>query len=465
MFKFFKKKSIDEKLDKLQEINEDDFLKIIEGSNQIAEEDKRAQKILAIYYYGGIDLLEQTLNIKFDIDNREQHEGAIDYQKAMYWFKKLADKGISNYIHIIGTMYENGQGVEKDDEIAIEWYEKAALMGFKPAFESLFLIYERKSDKVKLFEWTKKASEILGLANYFATLGIMYERGNGTEINQEKAIEWYEKAALMGFEPAFHCLLDVYIDNSDEKNQFECVKKAVEMTNNPKFITDLGFIYNNGIGTNKDHDKALYYFEMAEKLEDARGIYYLGHLYLSLKNDVNKALSLFDKAANLGYVDSMSKLGEIYQEGRYGIEINNELAFEWLKKAGELGDPIALCRVGEMYHYGEGKEPDYIKACDYYEKSAKLGYTVAFLELGIMYKEGKGVEQDYEKAMKLFKKAAYKKRTIAAYFIAEMYVYGQGVEIDLKQAKMWLEKAIEFKGDEGIKEKALDLLKEIEAKI
>jgi TPR repeat protein len=49
--------------------------------------------------------------------------------KAVEWFQKAADQGLVAAQFNLGIMYENGQGVEKDDERAVEWYQRAADQG------------------------------------------------------------------------------------------------------------------------------------------------------------------------------------------------------------------------------------------------------------------------------------------------------------------------------------------------
>jgi hypothetical protein len=50
----------------------------------------------------------------------------LDYGKAMDFFHKAADKGNADAQYDLGWAYENGLGVPKDRQQAIEWYSKAA---------------------------------------------------------------------------------------------------------------------------------------------------------------------------------------------------------------------------------------------------------------------------------------------------------------------------------------------------
>lgn len=77
-----------------------------------------------------------------------------------------AEQGEATAQYVLATLYNNGQGVEKNSQKAVEWYRKSA---------------EQNND----------------LAQY--SLGVMYEFGDvGLEKNQEEAKKWYTLAAENG---------------------------------------------------------------------------------------------------------------------------------------------------------------------------------------------------------------------------------------------------------------------------
>jgi len=80
--------------------------------------------------------------------------------------KAAAESGDSNAQYILANLYNNGQGVEFDDQLAVEWYKKSA---------------EQNND----------------LAQY--SLGIMYEFGEGDlDQDEQEAKKWYRLAADNG---------------------------------------------------------------------------------------------------------------------------------------------------------------------------------------------------------------------------------------------------------------------------
>ena len=55
------------------------------------------------------------------------------YELALQWFQKAADLGYDMAMYYLGVMYENGRGVPQDDELARQWYQKAADLGNESA--------------------------------------------------------------------------------------------------------------------------------------------------------------------------------------------------------------------------------------------------------------------------------------------------------------------------------------------
>src|SRR5258708_4872363 len=77
-------------------------------------------------------------------------------------FEKLAAQGGAEAEFNLGVIYENGQGVAKDERKAFEWYEKAAAQGLAKAQFNLASMYSRglgvAKDERKAAEWVGKAA-------------------------------------------------------------------------------------------------------------------------------------------------------------------------------------------------------------------------------------------------------------------------------------------------------------------
>lgn len=136
-----------------------------------------------------------------NIIGRMHFEGkgeAVNYNKAMEWFRKAAEQSYPNSQNNIGLMYLNGQGVAKDNTKAIEWLKKAAEQGSIVAQSTLGWIYYNKLTDYKLaVEWYRRAAE-QGDAEAQNVLGFCYDYGKGIEKDTVQAVEWYKKAAAQG---------------------------------------------------------------------------------------------------------------------------------------------------------------------------------------------------------------------------------------------------------------------------
>ena len=70
---------------------------------------------------------------------------------------------------------------------------------------------------------------------------------------------------------------------------------------------------------------------------------------------------------------------------------------EW-EQLAELGDPEAQRKLGLAYYLGQGIDPNYAVALDWFNKAAAQGEDIAQMTLGVMHVEGQGVERDNVRA-------------------------------------------------------------------
>lgn len=69
---------------------------------------------------------------------------SIDYAEAHKWFEAAARQGHAVAQYNLGLMYELGLGVEKNEAIALGWYNNAAKTGQPDALERLSLLVMRR---------------------------------------------------------------------------------------------------------------------------------------------------------------------------------------------------------------------------------------------------------------------------------------------------------------------------------
>jgi len=113
----------------------------------------------------------------------------------------LAKKGNTEAQFKVGEMYETGFGVKQDRKKAMEWITRAAKKGHESAnFQLFYWDIEKngltKTNKAKFEVLKQKAVNANSQAQYY--LGKMYAHGVGVRKNDDKAIKWLNKAALVG---------------------------------------------------------------------------------------------------------------------------------------------------------------------------------------------------------------------------------------------------------------------------
>ena len=162
--------------------NESDFLEYIREAAELGY--PKAQTYLAECYQFG-----ENVKIK-------------DEELAIAWYVKAAILGERFAQFRIGTYWQYESGIDLDSGIdyteAFKWYKRAAIRGCAIAQSSLAGLYIEglgvgKNEK-EAFRWYKSAVKN-GDKSYYQ-LGECYEKGIGVENNKSKAIEMYKKAAI-----------------------------------------------------------------------------------------------------------------------------------------------------------------------------------------------------------------------------------------------------------------------------
>jgi|APSaa5957512622_1039677.scaffolds.fasta_scaffold26098_1 uncharacterized protein len=131
--------------------------------------------------------------------------------------------------------------------------------------------------------------------------------------------------------------------------------------------------------------------------------------------------------------------------------INKLEAIDLLQDSG--GE--AAFRMG-VFYYNNKAVFDQQKALNMMLKAHKEGYKKAALYLGIMYEYGLGVEADGEKGFEFYLEAAKNKQRWAARKVGVSYEKGRGVEKDTTKSKEWYLKAL-VSGDKKAQDALISL--------
>ncbi len=133
-----------------------------------------------------------------------------NFEKARYEALVAATDGMPEAQMLLGQLYFNGEGVEKDIKIALYWYEKAATQDFPDAqFRLGTLYFEGKhnipKDYDKAYQWLNKALEN-GNKKAEPILEGLYKLESGNVVNLEESLDKLQEIASNGNKQARYLL-------------------------------------------------------------------------------------------------------------------------------------------------------------------------------------------------------------------------------------------------------------------
>ena len=150
---------------------------------------------------------------------------------------------------------------------------------------------------------------------------------------------------------------------TDNKLSFLCYQKAAELSDNDSYSCfRLGDCYENGIGTEKNLEKAFEYYSIAAKAEEPYFILKFSECYkngIGTPVDEKKALELYEKAKQIS-------AAHLLQSNKKKFEsFKNKLTEETEVTTKNANSWIAF---GDCYKNGQGTEKNLEKASECYKK-------------------------------------------------------------------------------------------------
>ncbi|MGM0593113.1 MAG: tetratricopeptide repeat protein [Pseudomonadota bacterium] len=111
---------------------------------------------------------------------------------------------------------------------------------------------------------------------------------------------------------------------------------------------NLGAAYDNGMGVERDVDRALHWYQKAAEQGLAKAQFNLAHLLVSEEISPVAAAEWMLKAAKQGMADAQFLMGVIYAEG-IGVAADDAKAVHWLERAEAQGQDDAAAFLRERY--------------------------------------------------------------------------------------------------------------------
>lgn len=296
----------------------------------------------------------------------------LNYEDALKGFEEAAKLGNGEAGYMMGMLYANGFGVQKD-------------------------IYKASEIFV---QWTNDSltSEVVNLNRYgLAMLAIEYP-----ELFNEQALNTNKNDYDAIFRDAFRV-----IKGKADTNLF--------------YQNELGELYYDGVGTDMDIDKAYELFAGAAEHDYAPAHTMLGTMALweeipvaAMTDDMLEmtpeelAKSYFQKGVDQNYASAQDNLGWILWDSEGSPE-----GINLMTKAANQGNDWSMLGLGDCYYYGgETIEKDYDEAIKWFTMAADAYNLDGAYSAGKLYYEGKVVdgvsviEQNQEKGLKYLQFAA-----------------------------------------------------------
>lgn len=373
-----------------------------------------------------------------------------DFSEALIRIIAESQKGNILAVYDLGRIYSSGLGVDKNLEVAHEYYVKA-LAGFnevesqKPWKYTEYRIGKMvasglgtEQDYQKAAEWFELSAEKkYKYAQY--SLGALYHRGQGVEQDLGKAFELYLKSAKQGFPYADFEVAKMYRDgigtDKDKTKSEQHFKKAFQgfellekSSHDDKIQYRLGWMLQNGIGTDQDIPRAKEYYAKSEKLGNIFSGFALAKLILKEEHlkpeELQKAIKFLRSVADSVDASEFKSikssatylLGKLFLDGKVVLKDISQ-AIRYLTMSAEENNEWASYQLGKLFLLGKEITKDTDQAVQCLTASSEQGNQFAQYLLGKTYLLGKDVLRDREAAVKWLTQSAEQGNEYAKLFL------------------------------------------------
>lgn len=247
-------------------------------------------------------------------------------------------------------------------------------------------------------------------------------------------------------------------DKAREDYIAQALKMLKKLSSNqyPEAMFYLGDCYSRGaLGLQSDVREAFTLYQSAAKANHAQAAYRVAVCCEmgqdeggGTRKDPIKAMQWYKRAAQLGDVPAMYKMGVIQLKGLLGQPRNPREALVFLKKAAERADaenPHALHELGLLHEKGsDGIPKDETYSRDLFVQCANLGYKFSQFRMGCAYEYGlMGCPVDPRQSIAWYSKAAVQEEHQSELSLSGWYLTGsEGVlQQSDTEAYLWARKA------------------------
>ncbi|WP_290702436.1 SPOR domain-containing protein [Amphritea sp.] len=251
----------------------------------------------------------------------------------------------------------------------------------------------------------------LGSALIFSSIAIASDENSGdcyqlfSAENYSLAKQQCQELAELGDAKAAFLLANIYyqgLDTNQEDQRGLFWDHIAAEKGHPESAYRLGLAYQLGQGVSQSNSKARNWYQQAALAQHSKAQKLLANMFESGaagEKNPSRAYQWYMRAAQQGLADAQLKVGSMLLDGR-GVEANRASAQHWIRKAATAGNANAQAALGVML-----TEIDPAESLSWYERSAEQGNGVALQNLALVYYVGQGVEVDHPRAVELAQRA------------------------------------------------------------
>lgn len=218
----------------------------------------------------------------------------------------------------------------------------------------------------------------------------------------------------------------------------------------------------------KRYEQALSEFSYLADEGDATAYYYLGKMYaqgLGVEKDDQKAIEYYQKAEGSYNIDATYELAEILlKDAKDKEDPKFEMGLKYLKRAAYAGQADALYQLGELYENGESVEKDYKNAFGFYLMGALKGEARSQYKLSTLYLAGLGTPQDFENGLKWISRSARQGYVLAQQKLAALRVTEPALR-NIPDAYAWYSIIAAYNAEDEVGQEAREKRNELAKKI
>lgn len=351
-------------------------------------------------------------------------------QKSFECAKRYAEKGNEDGYYQLWYLYNNGIGVEADQQKGLEALQKGVDLqdGSCALTLAIEMLNSGNADMMKAIELLNSAIE-WGNYDAFYTLNQVYTNMERTDLmysNAKKAIDY-------GDVDGYYYMTIAKSSMGDDKGALKTCHEGLK-----KGSYRCGEVLVNYYNNNKKYDKT---YEILEQMGTDESYLYQANMLLSgyvgkqTSKELQTAISKLNKSADMGNESALVKLGNLYLSDKYGLK-NEKVALGYFERLAQQGSSEGYFQLGNYYEGVDesGFVRDSVLSIKNYRIAADMGHGDALCWLGEFYMHGQFLPKDSVEAFKHFSQAKDLGSPSGYYFVGVSYLRGVGVEKDTAKA-------------------------------